>query len=709
MSALTDDLKSRIQEAYRAWLEARGFRARRGQREMIAHIARTCVGEPPRLAAIEAGTGTGKTVAYCLAAIPIAQALEKTLVIASATVALQEQIVERDLPDLAEGSGLDFNFVLAKGRGRYLCVKRLDQILNGGKQQELGLSDASVVDHSLVWRQMMRDFGDGSWNGELDTWEAGVEDVAWRSVTTDHRGCANRKCGFYAQCPFFKARHALGDADVIVANHDLLLADYAFGGGVVLPAPESSILVIDEAHHLPDKTQRHFALSARLAATAVWGDQVNALAGTLAQRMGRPAVLERMAKGLVAECDALKAGMETLGVVAAQLPFAERFRGGDSPTEVCRFPHGQVDPGLVEAAGLAAAPLARINAALVEMQELLRKAMDGGLDWPNPIEAEDWLAPVGQAEARAAAVRALLEDYSQASDGAAAQGRMARWASRSEQDLELVSAPIEPGQLLGEHLWSRCHAAVATSATLTALGRFDRFFERAGLDEARGVSISSPFDYPSIAVLSVPQMDADPKDVAGHTAEVAGLLPELLTLEPSALVLFTSWRQMNQVRDALTGHAVMDAAQFQGERSKQAMLKRHLRRVDGGEPSYLMGLASFAEGVDLPGDYCRHVIVVKLPFAVPDDPVDQAIAELAQSQGRNPFMEITVPDAALKLVQACGRLIRDDSDHGRITLLDKRVLTKRYGRALLDSLPPFRREFGGRAALSQVRSSINSP
>ncbi|MYE50880.1 MAG: ATP-dependent DNA helicase DinG [Gammaproteobacteria bacterium] len=709
MSALTDDLKSRIQEAYRAWLEARGFRARRGQREMIAHIARTCVGEPPRLAAIEAGTGTGKTVAYCLAAIPIAQALEKTLVIASATVALQEQIVERDLPDLAEGSGLDFNYVLAKGRGRYLCVKRLDQILNGGKQQELGLSDASVVDHSLVWRQMMRDFGDGSWNGELDTWEAGVEDVAWRSVTTDHRGCANRKCGFYAQCPFFKARHALGDADVIVANHDLLLADYAFGGGVVLPAPESSILVIDEAHHLPDKTQRHFALSARLAATAVWGDQVNALAGTLAQRMGRPAVLERMAKGLVAECDALKAGMETLGVVAAQLPFAERFRGGDSPTEVCRFPHGQVDPGLVEAAGLAAAPLARINAALVEMQELLRKAMDGGLDWPNPIEAEDWLAPVGQAEARAAAVRALLEDYSQASDGAAAQGRMARWASRSEQDLELVSAPIEPGQLLGEHLWSRCHAAVATSATLTALGRFDRFFERAGLDEARGVSISSPFDYPSIAVLSVPQMDADPKDVAGHTAEVAGLLPELLTLEPSALVLFTSWRQMNQVRDALTGHAVMDAAQFQGERSKQAMLKRHLRRVDGGEPSYLMGLASFAEGVDLPGDYCRHVIVVKLPFAVPDDPVDQAIAELAQSQGRNPFMEITVPDAALKLVQACGRLIRDDSDHGRITLLDKRVLTKRYGRALLDSLPPFRREFGGRAALSQVRSSINSP
>ena len=709
MSSLTDELKARIQSAYSAWLESRGFRARRGQREMIAHIARAFAGEPPRMVAIEAGTGTGKTAAYCLAAIPIAQALEKTLVIASATVALQEQIVERDLPDLAEGSGLEFNFVLAKGRGRYLCVKRLDQILNGGKQQELGLSDASVVDHSLVWRQMMRDFGEGCWNGELDTWEAGVEEAAWRSVTTDHRGCTNRKCAFFAQCPFFTARQALSDADVIVANHDLLLTDYAFGGGVVLPAPESSMLVIDEAHHLPDKTQRHFALNARLAATATWADQVNALVGTLAQRMGRPAVLERMAKGMVAECEALKAGIEALGVMAAQLPFIDRYQVGNSPSEVWRFPHGQVDPGLAEAAGLGAAPLTRINAALVEIQELLRKALDGGLDWPNPLEAEDWLAPVGQAQARAAAVRALLEDYSQASDGGSAQGRMARWASRSEQDVELVSAPIEPGQLLGEHLWSRCYAAVATSATLTALGRFERFFERAGLGDAQGVRISSPFDYPNIAVLSVPRMDTDPRDVEAHTGEVAELLPELLALEPSALVLFTSWRQMNKVRDALGGDAVMEAVQFQGDRSKQAMLKRHHRRVDAGEPSYLMGLASFAEGVDLPGDYCRHVIVVKLPFAVPDDPVDQAIAELAESQGRNPFMEITVPDAALKLVQACGRLIRDDNDHGRITLLDKRVLTKRYGQALLDSLPPFRRELGSRVASSQVKSLIHSP
>ena len=399
-----------------------------------------------------------------------------------------------------------------------------------------------------------------------------------------------------------------------------------------------------------------------------------------------------------------------LGRGGAQLPFADRFGGGDAPTEVCRFPHGQVDSSLVEAAGLAAIPLARIDAALGEVQELLRKAMDGDLDWPNPIDAEDWLAPVGSGggagRGGSGPARRLCAGFRWGGCPRPNGWPKGALGGRSDQDVDLVSAPIEPGQLLDEHLWSRCHAGVATSATLTALGRFERFFERAGLGEAQGVKISSPFDYPNIAVLSVPQMDADPKDVDGHTEEVASLLPELLALEPSALVLFTSWRQMNAVRDALADHAVMDAAQFQGERSKQALLKRHLRRVDAGEPSYLMGLASFAEGVDLPGDYCRHVIVVKLPFAVPDDPVDQAIAELAESQGRNPFMEITVPDAALKLVQACGRLIRDDDDYGRITLLDKRVLTKRYGRALLDSLPPFRREFGEQASTKSGPRSV---
>ena len=167
------------------------------------------------------------------------------------------------------------------------------------------------------------------------------------------------------------------------------------------------------------------------------------------------------------------------------------------------------------------------------------------------------------------------------------------------------------------------------------------------------------------------------------------LLPQLLHDEPSGLVLFTSWRQMNEVVGQLPEH-FLAKLKIQGDGSKQALLVDHRQSVDDGEPSYIIGLASFAEGVDLPDDYCRHVVIVKLPFSVPDDPLDQALAEWVEARGGNAFYEISVPDAALKLVQACGRLIRHEHDHGRITLLDKRIVTQRYGRALLESLPPYK-------------------
>ena len=202
--------------------------------------------------------------------------------------------------------------------------------------------------------------------------------------------------------------------------------------------------------------------------------------------------------------------------------------------------------------------------------------------------------------------------------------------------------------------------------------------------------IPSPFDFPRIATFDVPRMTADPRDASAHTDEVTRLLPDLLALERSALVLFASWRQLNEVVRRMPP-ALVDLLKVQGNGSKQALLSAHRAAIDAGHPSYVVGVASFAEGVDLPDDYCRHVIIVKLPFAVPDDPLDEAMAEWLESQGRKPFFEISLPDAAMRLVQACGRLIRHEGDHGRITLLDRRILTQRYGRQLLDALPPFSR------------------
>ena len=327
----------------------------------------------------------------------------------------------------------------------------------------------------------------------------------------------------------------------------------------------------------------------------------------------------------------------------------------------------------------------------------LQEVVDGTRSWDPAHEAEDWLPSVGQLVARGLAMTALLEDFGRAA--AAEAGSRARWVNRlsseAGEDFELVSVPIETGGLLTEALWDRAYAVVCTSATLAALGRFDRFLERAGLDadEVTAARIPSPFRYPEIASLSVPAMRSDPRDPAAHTAEIVDMLPDLLAQERSALVLFTSWRQLNDVVAGLP-EALAPQLKVQGRGARTALLDAHRAAIDAGERSYLLGVASFAEGVDLPDDYCRHVIIAKLPFSVPDDPLDQTIAEWLESQGRNPFFEISLPDASMRLVQACGRLIRHEGDFGRVTLLDRRAVTQRYGAALLDALPPFRREIG---------------
>jgi len=683
MTALTDVVKDEIQTAYRTWLAARDFKPRRGQRQMIAQIARSLSADSDRVAVVEAGTGTGKTAAYCLAAIPVAQSLNKTIVLSTATVALQEQVILQDLPDIQERAGLKFSLTLAKGRGRYLCLKRLDDHLKYQDQQEIPIFDVTDEHHTVLYQEMLNRFSQGQWDGEVDSWSEGLSDAAWSAVTTDHRGCSNSRCSFFKQCPFFRARGNLEGSDVIVANHDLVLADLALGGGAVLPEPEDCIYILDEAHHIAEKTQNHFSSSARINGTIQWLDNVNKALGSIATRFGQPVSLTSLATGAATETDALSSHLYALSDGLNTLAFESK----DDEREVYRFPQGDIPDTLMDLAMAALPSLGKLCDLLEQAHEQLQEAVAGNSDWNNAYEAEDWLVPIGQLQSRALATRALFEDYAL---GAGRPRRYARWLNRTPYDVEMVSAPIEPGNILQEVLWDRCYGAVCTSATITALGRFDRFIERVGLDPSVSTMvIQSPFNYPEVATFHVPAMRSDPRDFDAHTQEVIALIPQLLKKHVSALVLFTSWRQLNAVIGGLD-KALAEDLLVQGEGSKQALLSEHRRRVDDGQPSYLFGVASFSEGLDLPGDYCRHVVIVKLPFSVPDDPVDQAIAEWAEAQGRNPFYEISVPDASLKLVQACGRLIRSESDYGTISMLDKRIVTQRYGRALIESLPPFR-------------------
>ena len=271
----------------------------------------------------------------------------------------------------------------------------------------------------------------------------------------------------------------------------------------------------------------------------------------------------------------------------------------------------------------------------------------------------------------------------------------ARWCQHrgTPQTVECQASPILPGELLHEALWQRAAGAVITSATLSALGTFERFRERSGVpDGARWKQVASPFD-PRRATFCVPQMASEPGNPEAHTRELIDRLPGLIADDPGVLLLFTSRLQMEavleQIEQVLTHHVLV-----QDRMSKARLLDQHRTHIDAGEASAIFGLASFFEGIDLPGEYCRHVVIAKLPFAVPDDPIAAAHSELLEAQGRDPFMEISVPDAAQKLVQASGRLLRTEEDEGRVTLLDTRLLSRRYGRSILDSLPAFNMELG---------------
>ena len=710
---LSDSIKQDIQQAYRTVLEGKGIRARYGQRLMIAEIARY-LGDitegdgqrtsPPATCVVEAGTGTGKTLAYLIAAIPIAKALGKTLVVSTATVALQDQIVNKDLPDLRRHSKLDFSWSLAKGRGRYLCMSRLEARLH-----DEGAGDSDTMPLFLLdgpseeepgtrafYEDMLARYGSREWDGDRDHWPSQIPDDTWRQVTTDHRQCTNRHCSYFDSCAFFDARKGLEDADVVVANHDLVLADLALGGGAILPEPENALFVFDEAHHLPDKALNHFAASVPLNSTRQWLKQLSQALAKISPFLSPGTLAAKTVDKISAasrEVDAVIAQVYELVDGGTEWDMSEERRSAQ-----WRYPDGTLPEALSEQAASAQIVTATLTRQLGVLADELQKAFDDKKGHEvDRATAEAWYPVIGSFHARAEDQLRLWAAWCETrpeENGKPKGPPPARWSVKQRwehvEDITLFSSPILADSLLYSRLWSRAYGAVLTSATLTALGRFDRLQSRAGLpDKSRFMVVPSSFRYAEMATVEVPAMSVFPTDDA-FTDALIERLPELWAGETATLVLFTSRRQMHAVRDALSPDHP-DLIITQDDMAKGEVLRQHCERIDNNRPSVLFGVASFAEGIDLPGKYLHHVIVTRLPFSVPDDPIDASLAEWVTERGGNPFMEIAVPDASVKLVQAVGRLLRTEQDTGRVTILDRRIVARRYGQLLLDALPPFRR------------------
>jgi ATP-dependent DNA helicase DinG len=711
---LSEDLKGSIREAYNAIVESKSLTPRWGQRQMIAEIANTLArvpqpgasdSGPPAICVIEAGTGTGKTIAYAVAAITMARGLNKRLVVATATIALQEQFVNKDLPDIRQSSGMEFSSALAKGRRRYVCLSKLDRLMAEGQgassviplyPDELG---APLAAEALpVYGAMLDALGRGQWDGDRDNWSDSVANDIWFGVTTDHSQCSGRRCPNINQCSFYRARDELQSADIIVTNHDLVLSDLALGGGAILSAPEDSIYVFDEGHHLPDKALSHFASFCRLHTTIAWLQDCKK---SLAQPVPSLLAIEsaqRLIQNLPVEMEEVIAALQVAEQAVAILfdesePDDARDNGRDN--QVLRLAHGLVPASLTPVAVTLAGLLQKLCSSLSRLEILFEEALDDDLVGVDKSEIETWHINAGGMLGRAEGALALWREY--AVGGEREEPPKARWITllngAGQFGFELRCSPVLAGDILQDSLWSRAAGVIVTSATITALNSFDRFILHSGVPaEANFKVVASPFNYAN-ATFTVPKMDCDPGDVAAHTEALIERLPHILDPGEGSLVLFSSRRQMREVYDGVSVQ-LAERILMQDDYSKQEILRRHKEALDGCKGSVIFGLASFAEGVDLPGDYCRHVVIAKIPFAVPDNPLEAALAEWVEDQGRNAFMEISVPDAALRLVQASGRLLRTEEDTGRVTLMDRRILTRRYGSLILDSLPPFQRQLG---------------
>ena len=698
---LDSDVRDEIQQGYRQFLETRGLRPRLGQKQMVAAIANSLSHDDAdkRLSVIEAGTGTGKTVGYLIAALPIARALKKTVVVSTGTIALQEQLVNKDIPELLEACDWDYSFALVKGRGRYACNLRMEQCLDSIKAKDAGVflfEDEQQFNPNAqtesLYREMWDALEDGSWNGDRDSWNTHIRDMEWRALTVDRRQCTGRRCRFVNQCPFFKARGDIEESECIVANHDLVMADLALGGGAILPPPEDCIYICDEGHRLGDTAIRHFGAECRINSTLAWLERIPKQCKGQAPIFSKDTALAEQLPRIEKEA----AKISELLTIAYPLMKDHLDKAEDYEGQF-RFAHGDVGAAIRDIAAQITLHTSGWVGRLEVLEDTLSEALS---DKQYPVAMPDIELFYQQAGTWLSGAERLLSLWDRLHRELEDDGvPMACWLKLDDTtggnvDISVNASPIQAAEILKDRLWGSCYGAVVTSATLRSLGNFSTLQRETGVpDSAHFLSVAGAFDYTKSAILRVPSDAIEGNAVEEHTRYIIDNLASMVEDKAGTLVLFSSKRQMEQVFDELPN----DLARLiliQGQYSNREMVRLHKERIDQGKTSVLLGLASFAEGVDLPGDYCRHVVIAKLPFAVPNEPLQEALAEWIESQGGNSFFDISLPLASLRLIQASGRLLRTETDTGTVSILDKRLVTKRYGKQLLDALPPFHREVG---------------
>jgi ATP-dependent DNA helicase DinG len=622
---------------------------------------------------VEAGTGVGKSFAYLLPAIDFAVKHKKRVVISTHTISLQEQLIDKDIPLLRSVYPDEFSAVLVKGRGNYLCQRRLEQARS--RQSHL-FEQQRQLESLWTIEQWCQDMLQSRGVGSLAELPQLPDPAVWDRVCAEQGNCLGKKCRFYEDCFWQAAKRRMQGANILVVNHALFFSDLGLRMAGVNYLPKYDLVILDEAHTVEDVAAQHFGV--RISEASI---RYNLRALYDAKR-GKGILSTHGASANDAIRDIVELNDLTERFFERVIAWQETSGRGNGRVHEPNVVQNDLSP--------------RLGELVKHLKEMVSKLSDDEQE-----EASELTATAEKIRAMAAAVDSIL---AQTLENAVYWFEV---SGRTPKRVSLHAAPINVAEGLRRQLFGKVASVVMTSATLCAAkghglkghvtsgaepfpAAFEYVASRLGVGDCRTLQLGSPFDYAAQATLYVETDLPEPNDANRFLpAACERILHYLKQTRGGAFVLFTSYKMLIDAANALKQRVEDEGLPLlvQGQNAPRRILLERFRSMDN---AVLFGTSSFWQGIDVQGQQLRNVIIVKLPFDVPDEPVVEARLESITRAGGNAFMDYSVPQAVIRLKQGFGRLIRSRTDRGIVAILDCRVKTKRYGRAFLESLPPFR-------------------